>query len=372
MLNEDVRLISVDDHLIEPPHLWADRLPAKWQEVGPRIVEDGDGHQTWQFEGTLFPQVGLNAVAGLNVEDFSTEPRRFEDMRTGCYEPNARLADMDQDGVFGSMSFPSFSRFAGQRFLEAEDKELALACVQAYNDFMIDEWCATDPERLIPLVIMPLWDASLAAAELRRTAGKGAKAIAFSEGPAKLGLPSFHSGGWDPLFDAAEETGLPVCMHIGSSSSMITTSDDAPYAMHIGLNGLNSMIAAVDLLWSPIPTKFPKIKLVLSEGGAGWVPYIMEKVNWAWTRHRHYAGLPDTPPDEVWSRNFFLCFIEDVFAVEQRAKIGIDNLMWEGDYPHSDSNWPNSRNRLEEVLKDVPDGEAAKIAELNARRIFNL
>ncbi|GAA1850950.1 amidohydrolase family protein [Pseudonocardia ailaonensis] len=372
MLRQDVKLISVDDHLIEPKHLWTDRLPAKYQDVGPRVVEDDEGHEVWQFEGQLFPQVGLNAVAGLDVEDFSTEPRRFEDMRPGCYEPNARLKDMDQDGVWASLAFPSFSRFCGQRFLEAKDKDLGLACVQAYNDFMLDEWSGADRERLVPLVILPLWDAELAAAEVRRTAARGAKAIAFSEGPAKLGLPSFHSGGWDPLFRAAVETDMPVCMHIGSSSSMITTSADAPYAMHIGLNGLNSMIAAVDLLWSPVPTTFPDIKLVLSEGGAGWAPYIMEKINWAWTKHRHYCDLPDTPPEEVWSRNFFLCFIEDVFAVEQREKIGIDNLMWEADYPHSDCAWPNSRNRLEEVLEDVDDDDAAKIGELNARRVFNL
>ena len=372
MLQSDVKLISVDDHLIEPRDLWLNRIPRKFEDVCPRIVEDDEGHEVWQFENTLFPQVGLNAVAGLNVEDFTTEPRRYEDMRKGCYEPNARLQDMDADGVWGSMSFPSFSRFAGQRFLEAKDKELGLVCIQAYNDFMIDEWCATDPDRLYPMVILPLWDAKMAAAELRRTAAKGAKAIAFTEGPAKLGLPSFHSGKWDPLLATAQDLDIPICMHIGSSSSMITTSEDAPYAMHIGLNGLNSMIAAVDLLWSPIPTDFPKIKLVLSEGGAGWVPYILEKVNWAWSRHRHYSGLPDTPPDEVWSRNFFLCFIEDNFAVEQRERIGIDNLMWEGDYPHSDSNWPNSRSNLEEVLKDVPDEHAAKIGELNARRVFNL
>src|SRR6266478_3446563 len=193
-------------------------------------------------------------------------PITYDEMRPGCYDPKARVDDMELNWVEASLSFPSFPRFCGQTFLEAKDRELAEACVYAYNDWMVDEWCGDSGGRLIPLPIIPLWDAELAAAEVRRNAARGARAVCFSEIPVHLGLPSIHSGDWDPFFAACDETRTAVCMHIGSSSKMPATSKDAPPSVAILLSCNNSMASLADFLFSGVLVRFPELKLAYSEG----------------------------------------------------------------------------------------------------------
>jgi len=227
--------VSVDDHVVEPPTVWSDRLPAKYRDVGPRyerravgmtrwqqgaFVTDADANgvetDVWRFEDVVKPIRRNIAAAGLDRDEMDLNPISFDEMRKGCYDAVARLADMDLNHVEASLCFPQMSRFCGQEFSEAKDKDLGLACVRAYNDWMVEEWCATDPARLIPLVMVPLWDGELAAAEIRRNAERGFKAITFSEGPHALGLPSLHSGHWDPLMRACEETGTVVNLSGGT------------------------------------------------------------------------------------------------------------------------------------------------------------
>ncbi|GAA5149040.1 amidohydrolase family protein [Pseudonocardia eucalypti] len=372
-----MKLLSTDDHLIEPPGVWSDRLPAKHRELGPRIVARSRGEgvppaDVWAYEGRIYPYIGLNAVAGKKPEEFGMEPTRYDEMIPGCYDPKARLRDMDLDGVWGAMSFPSFPRFAGTVFLEGEDRELARLCVRAWNDFSIDEWCATAPDRLIPLVILPLWDVEACVAEIHRTAAKGAKAISFPENPVPLGLPSFHTDHWDPVFSAAEETGLPLCLHFGTSGSAPKTAPEAPFAVTIALFGCNSMYATTDLLFSPVFHRHPELKVGLSEGGIGWMPYLLERVDGTWERHRFYQNVnQDVRPSELFYRHMHGCFIDDRFGVKVRHDVGVDHITWECDYPHSDSYWPKSRAYAAEVLADVPDDEVHKIVELNTRRLYN-
>jgi predicted TIM-barrel fold metal-dependent hydrolase len=374
MLSPTARPISVDDHLLEPPNLWSSRLPRRCLDDGPQLRDRADGVEVWSYAGREYVTTGTLAVAGQPVEDFSHEPMRYADMRPGCYDPAARIEDMNSDGVFGSLSFPTFSRFAGHRFLEGGDRELALLCVRAFNDFVLDEWCAAAPERLIPLVILPLWDVSACVQEIERTAARGARAVAFSENVTKLGLPSIHSRHWDPVFRSVEETDLALCMHIGSSSELITSSDDAPYGVHTSLVGLGSMVACSDFLFSHVFHSFPRLRVVLSEGGAGWVPYLLERADWNWDRHRHHAKdmQGDRTPSEIFRSNIWVCIISDAVALAARHEIGVDRMLWECDYPHADSNWPNSTKMLHESLLNVPADEALAIAELNARTVFRL
>ncbi|MFC4942911.1 amidohydrolase family protein [Pseudonocardia sp. GCM10023141] len=375
-LRDDMQLISVDDHVVEPPDVWQKRLPQRYLDAAPRIVEEetesgGAPAHVWYYEGRRYPQIGLNAVAGKRPEEFGTEPLRYSDMLPGCYDPEARLIDMDLDGSHAALCFPSFPRFAGTNFLMGEDKDLSLLCVQAWNDFMIDEWCATAPDRLIPIVIMPLWDVDLCVAELERTAAKGARTVSFSENPAPLGLPSFHTTYWDRFFALAAEAQIPLSMHFGSSGRAPTTAPEAPFATQITLYGCNSMYAATDLMFSPVFHTHPELKVSLAEGGIGWVPYLLERADYVWERHRHYQNVnQEMKPSEIFARNIWGCFIEDEHGVRNRDVIGIDKIMWECDYPHSDSNWPNSRKKAADVLAGVPDDEAHKIVELNARELF--
>jgi predicted TIM-barrel fold metal-dependent hydrolase len=262
--------------------------------------------------------------------------------------------------------------FAGTQFLRSQDKHLALACVQAYNDFQTDEWCAAGPGRLIPMMITPMWDPQLCVAEIERMAAKGVKAITFPENTVPLGLPSFHTEHWDPVFAVAEAAGLPLCMHFGTSGSVPQTAPEAPFINTITLASCNSMATTVDLLFSPVFPKFPNLKIALSEGGIGWIPYLIERSDFTWERHRHYQHLGDERPSDVFARHFFGCFIDDRAGLDMRDRIGVDNIMWELDYPHSDSLWPGARTHLEKMVVDIPDDEVAKMGELNARRVFNL
>jgi predicted TIM-barrel fold metal-dependent hydrolase len=371
MLPEDVQLISVDDHVIEHEKVWADRLPSKYLEDGPRVVELDGGTEAWCFENRMIPTIGLNAVAGKDPKEFGVDPVRFDQMLPGCYDVKARIADMDLDGVHAQMCFPSFPGFAGSTLFAAENKELATACVTAWNDFILDEWCASAPDRFIPMVMVPFWDIGATVAEVQRTAAKGAKAITFTEAPHRLGLPSYHSDHWDPFFTAAQDADMPLCLHFGTGGAPVT-APDANFAVAIALFGMNSQFTTVDLLLSPVFHKFPRLRVALSEGGIGWMPYVLERADYTWERHQWHTGLnPDVRPSELFHDHIFGCFIVDHVGIEIRHLIGVHNVMFEGDYPHSDSNFPASREKLADVLLEVPDTESRSIAEDNARRVFN-
>ncbi|MBW2424638.1 MAG: amidohydrolase [Deltaproteobacteria bacterium] len=384
MLPDDARLMSADDHLIEPPHLWVDRVPARYREDCPRIVEK-EGREAWLYEGelTYIPMGSCRALPGFDQAGYPPAPgtARFDEIRPGCYDPVERIKDMDIDGVWGQLCFPNFARFAGHRFfLDAKDLELGLACLRTYNDYLLDEWCATDPGRLFGAVILPLFDVDLAVAELQRVLDKGAKAVAFSENPTVLGLPSIHTNHWDPLLEVANEAELPICMHIGSSSRLMTTSDDAPPTVLVSLLGVNSMMAGVDWLMSGVLERFPGLRVILSEGGAGWIPYILERCEKAFHDERIQPNLAigqtskggEIPPSELFRRQMYVCFLDEHFALRSLGDIPAENLLWEGDYPHGDGLWPENRGYLQTALADVPDEDAIKIAETNLRSLLGV
>ena len=364
-------LISVDDHIIEHPRVWLDRAPDSIADRVPQIVEEGN-REVWRYDGATSTNVGLNAVAGKDPSEYGMEPARFSEMRPGCYNIADRIKDMDLDGVKAQLCFGSYGGFVGRTFLEGSDKELGLWCIQAYNDYILDEWCAYAPGRQIPLMTLPLWDVELAVYEARRTAEKGAKALSFSENPAHLGLPTWHKGYWDPLFAFAEESGIPLCLHIGSSGNVPKPSKPSSQATWVVLTPSNSMSAATDLVFSEVFFKFPGLKVALSEGGVGWVPNWLERCEWVYDRHRFWTKInADIRPTELFQRNIWVCCIDDRFGIEMRQRIGVDKIMWECDYPHSDSLWPKSQDTVKAMLRGVPEDEARLIRSENARRLFN-
>jgi predicted TIM-barrel fold metal-dependent hydrolase len=372
-------VISVDDHVLEPADLWSSRLPERFKEAGPRIFDDGNG-EAWHFEGVRYDTTGLQAVAGKSRESFSNEAVTYADMRPGCYNATARIADMDEDGVLASLCFPSFARFCGQRFYEAKDKELGFACVQAYNDFMCDEWAGETDGRLIACIMLPLWDPPLAAKEIERCAAKSARAITFSENPVPLGLPSIHDKDryWDPVFAAAQETDMSLCTHIGSSSQLPTTSPDAPTIIKYILTPLNAQLALVDWLFSGNFFRFPRLKLSLSEGGVGWIPAVLERCDHTFYRQQFFNVTPEIWPDseitprELFRKHVYGCLIDDEFGSRNFADVGFENIMLETDYPHSDSNWPNSMDHVRDATKLLDRDQKWLVMQGNARRVYNL
>jgi len=387
-------LISVDDHVIEPPGVWQDRVPARLKDAAPRIVHDDKG-EAWMYEGRRFPTVGLSAAAGRKKEQFSPTPVTYEEMRPGCYDPLARLEDMNRDGVLASLCFPSFPRFCGQAFYEASDKELSLACVKAFNDWMLDEWAGSAPGRYIPGIIIPLWDPVAGAKEVTRCAEKGAKTLFFSENPSMLGLPSIHDKDryWDPIFAAAADAGMPISIHIGSSSKLPTTSPDNPLIVTLALTPMNAMVTCVDWLFSGVLERFPVLNLCLSEGGIGWIPYVLERCDYTLDRQGAWAAQGDFSvdlksgkvevntsvgartfdqvPSQLFRERIFGCFIDDIHGIDCLDLIGVDNVMIETDYPHTDSSWPHSIETAHKRLAGRSSEDIEKVFQRNACRVYN-
>lgn len=388
------RIISVDDHVIEPAHLFERWLPAKHRERGPQAVRTGIGRleytgasykittdpdgplaDWWFYEDLRFPYKRNIAAAGFSRDQMTLEGITRDEMRPGLYDPVERLKDMDLNHVEASLCFPTFPRFCGQTFHEAKDKELALACVRAYNDWMVEEWCGDSGGRLIPLVIVPLWDVGLAVAEIVRNADRGVTAVCFSEIPAFLGLPSIHTGYWDPFFRVCEERGVAVNMHIGSSSTTPAASPDAPAAVQASLSFNNAMASMADFIFAGVPARFPRLKLAYSEGQMGWIPYALERMDDVWEEHRAWAGVGDNlpePPSHYFRRNMFACFFRDRHGVDSLDIIGPDNVTFETDYPHVDSTWPNTKRIAEEHLARLDAETVYKVVRGNAIRMLSL
>jgi predicted TIM-barrel fold metal-dependent hydrolase len=370
---EDLILVSVDDHLVEPPHMFDGRLPSRYASQAPRVERLEDGSDVWVFNGTVIPNVGLNAVAGRPREEYGVDPTAFDEMRPGCYDVHERIKDMNAGGVLGSMCFPSFPGFSGRLFAACQDKDLALAVLRAYNDWHIDDWCGSYPGRFIPMTLPVLWDPQLAADEVRRVAAKGCHSITFTENPATLGYPSFHDEHWDPLWRAVCDEGVVVSVHLGSSGQILVTAPNAPVDVMITLQPMNICQAAADLLWSRVIKHFPDIRFALSEGGTGWIPYFLDRLDRTYDVHHAWTGqdFKGRMPSEVFREHFLTCFIADPVGIQLRDMIGLDNMAWECDYPHSDSSWPQAPEDLAAVASDVPADELAKITYQNACRWYS-
>ena len=367
-------VISVDDHLVEPPDMFEGRLPAALAERAPRVVTTRGGHEVWEFDNQTFRQVGLNAVAGRDKQDWTLEPARFDQMRKGCYDLDARIVDMDVNGVWASVNFPSqITGFCGSVFSRCSDPDLGLAVTRAWNDWLAEEWWGPQPERIVPMGITYLADPELGAAEIRRNAARGFTAVTLPEAPHRIDLPSLHSGYWDPILAACEETATVVCLHVGSSG-MAAMANDAPMVeLGATLFSALSLHACADWLWSGVPVRYPDLKLAMSEGGIGWVPMLLDRLDYIIevSGHGRAAWMSDElKPSEVLLRNFWFCTIDDPSVLECRHRIGVDNIMVETDYPHADSTWPDTQAFLAKRLGGFPDEEVRKITHQNAAKLF--
>jgi predicted TIM-barrel fold metal-dependent hydrolase len=367
-------VISVDDHLVEPPDMFEGRLPAALADRAPKVIETSKGHEVWLFDDQVFTQVGLNAVAGRDPESWALEPCRFDEMRPGCFDLEARIHDQDLAGIWASMSFPSqISGFCGTVFSGASDPGLGLAVTQAWNDWVYEAWWQPHPDRTIPLGITWLADPELGAAEVRRNAERGFRAVTLPEQPHKIGYPSVHSGYWDPILEACEETETVVCLHVGSSGMMDMPLDGPLVELGATLFGALSLHACADWLWSGRPVRFPDLKIAMSEGGIGWVPLLIDRLDYV----MHHSGhgtrgwmSDELLPSEVLRRSFWFCTIDDPSSLSALDVIGAENVMVEVDYPHADSLWPGVQDHLVDRLGHLPVDDVRKLTHQNAAALF--
>lgn len=372
MTLEDLILVSVDDHVCEPPDMFVRHIPAKYKGQEPRVVTTEHG-QAWMVEGKVKPGLGLNAVVGRPKEEYGMEPTAFDQLRAGTYDIHARIDDMNVNGVLGSINFPQFPGFAGLRFIRQDDKGLALATIQAYNDWHVQDWCGPYPGRMIPLAMLPLWDVDLSIAEMKRMIDLGVRTCSFPDNPAMIGLPSLHDEIWRPLYQLCNDNNVVLSAHIGTGAHAAHASDLSPISAWITSMPISIANSAADWLFASFWKDFPNLKIALSEGSIGWVPYFLERAESTVRQHGAWTNLDlgGMTPTEIFHKHFLTCFIEDDFGIANRHSVGIDNISWECDYPHSDCVWPNSPENIWRGVKDLPRDEIDKITHLNAMRVYS-
>jgi len=386
---EDMIIVSVDDHVIEPPHLFDNHIPKRYADRAPRMVYNKETKlQQWTWEGGTTSTPFICAVVTLPPMEWGYDPSTLAEMRPGCWDVKQRVRDMDANGILASLNFPSFPGMCGTYFAGPSDKDLSLATLQAYNDWHIDEWAGSHPGRFIPLPIAPIWSPQAAADEVRRTAKKGVKAISFSEAPETFGYESIHSGAWDPFFAACCDEGVVVAIHIASSN----VGSTATPMTSLGLGGQtktapppievtstlpcwNALPAAANFLWSRSLVKYPDLKIALSEGGTSWIPGFLDRMErqfnlQKWTN----PDLGGLTPTEMFRKHFLACFISDPSGLLLRDRVGIDNIAYEVDYPHSDCTFPGSPEELWEhiLAAGCTDEEIDKITYVNAANWFGI
>lgn len=392
----DTRIISADDHVTAHPRVWQDRLPRRFRDLGPQVIhirygDLGKNHawadsmqgdysdefvDVWTYEDFRGPLMMTEAAVGFSLDAMPWRPMRYDAIREGCYDPKARLADMDVDGIEASICFPNFfPRFAGQVFLDAKDKDLALLCVEAYNDFILDEWCAGSNGRLVPLGILPLWDVGLCVAEVDRVARRGMRAFTFPEAPARLGLPSIPSTGWDPLLAQCEDANVVIAMHIGSSPATNTPSPDASKGASTTLMAFGSAAAMIDWIFAGTFVRFPRLRICLAESEIGWIPYFLERGDraWEWNRgwNEVWGKLPERP-SSYFRDHVFCTFFDDAFGLANLEAIGTGNVMFETDYPHSDCTWPNTQSVAQSLTSGLTVHAREMVLCENARSVFQI
>ena len=362
-------VISVDDHLVEPPDMFEGRLPSSLQPRAPRIVEV-DGKQIWEFDGGLYTQVGMNALAGRRLETVKLEPFRFEHMRRGCFDIDARIHDMDLNGVWASLNFPSMiTGFCGRVFSQCADPVLGLAVTKAWNDWLFEEWYSPYPTRIIPLGITFLTDPEAGAAEIYRNAERGFRSVTLPERPHRLGLPSLFLDYWEPIIRACAETDTVISLHV-ASSGMADHPEGCPN-LQVGatLFGQLSLTACAEWLWSGWPLRYPNLKIAMSEGGIGWVAMLIDRLNNIIDRSGYGLGW-DIRPADILRRNFWFCTIDDPSTIQTRYTIGVDRIMVEVDYPHGDGTWPDTQSVIEQCWGHIPPTELRQMCSENAAALY--
>lgn len=371
---EDLVLVSVDDHVIEPPDAFVRHFPQRLKHRAP-VIQNVNGADVWFWEGRRYPSIGLNAVVGRPRSEYGMEPTSYEQMRPGCYDVQARVDDMNVNGVLGSICFPTFPGFAGNVFGEAAavDPEIALAAVRAYNDWHVHDWCRAAPGRFIPMVLLPLWDVTATVAEIERTAALGVHCVAFPDNPSLVGLPSLHDPLWEPVWKALSDHQMVLNCHIGTGARAAHASVDTPIDAWITTMPMSIANSAADWLHASFWKRYPDLKMALSEGGIGWIPYFLERADFTHEHHHEwtFTDFAGKRPSDVFKQHIVTCFIDDQFGLKNLDYLNPNMVAWECDYPHSDTVWPNCPEYLWDSVKGLSRDTVNKLTHLNALEIYS-
>jgi predicted TIM-barrel fold metal-dependent hydrolase len=369
----DMVLISVDDHITEPPDMFDRHLSAKDLATAPKFCTDEKGKAYWSYQGMFMPSVGLNAVVGRPLEEYGMEPTSLEQMRKGVYDVHERINDMNANGVAASLNFGTCVGFDGGRFHKAPDKALSLVHMRAYNDWHIDEWCGAYPGRFIPCGLLPTWDMDATVEEIKRIAKKGCTAVSLNENPTSQGLPSVHNAYWEPLWKAITDHDITMCLHIGAGNPVPHASMETPIEAWITTMPMSSAIGAADWLNLSALERYPTMKIALSECGLGWIPYFMERADFSHARHKAWthSGFQGKKPSDIFKKHFMVCFIDDAYGLRNLDLMNQDLVAYECDYPHSDTLWPEAPEHLWKTVTNLSTEQIEKVTHRNAMNFFN-
>ena len=368
---DDLIIISVDDHVSEPADCFANHLPEELKAEAPQLKRKGEA-DFWVYGDIVLPNPGLNAVVGRPKEEYGMEPQSYDQIRPANYDIHARIDDMNVNGILSSICFPTLCQMDGAVLSWGKDQKINMRMIQAYNDWQIDEWSTAYPGRIIPLAVVPMWDAELAAEEVRRVVAKGCHAITFSDNPAKRGFASIHDPCWEPLWKACNDNKVVINCHIGTGSQPPHPSDLSPMNAWITAMPIATANAAADWLHLEPLLRYPDLKVALSEGSIGWIPYFLERAEF--TNQQHIWTNVDwkgKSPTEVFREHFLCCFIVDKFGLKNYEDVGEDLILYECDYPHSDSLWPEAPEHLWESVKDLPEHVINKVTHENVIREYS-
>jgi predicted TIM-barrel fold metal-dependent hydrolase len=372
---DDMIIVSVDDHISEPPGMFDKHLSGQALATAPKFMTSASGANYWEYQGVKIPSVGLNAVVGRPFEEYGMEPSRLDQIRTGVYDVHERIKDMNVNGLAASMNFGSMVGFDGARFGKAKDRDLSLIHLRAYNDWHVDEWCGAYPGRFIPCGILPTWNMDATVAEIKRLAAKGVTAVSINENPTVLGLPSIHNEYWEPMWKAITDADIVMALHIGGGNPAPHASMETPIEAWITTMPMSISVGAADWLHLEALQRYPTMKVALSEGGIGWIPYFMERADFSHWRHKTWThsdmAFKGGKPSDTFKKHFMCCFIDDAFGLQNLQFLNEDMVAYECDYPHSDTLWPEAPEHLWNSVKHLTDVQIDKVTYKNALRFFN-
>jgi predicted TIM-barrel fold metal-dependent hydrolase len=374
-------IIDVDTHVTEAPDVWTSRVPARMKDRVPKVITDGKGRQWWVLDDKSIASPGLSSTAG--VGDMKNPPPTLEAAHPGSHDAKERLKYMDQMGIWAMLMYPNVGGFGNQSFLKMDDPELMLTCVKVYNDWQT-EWASADSRRLLPTISTPFWDVAEAVKEIERCAEMGHKAILFTGAPESFGQPVLGDPHWDPLWQAAVDLDLPISLHIGSGDFELGLRKDkikaygkmaAFAALSVDIFLTNGMQLA-ELLISGVLARFPKIKFVSVESGIGWVPFVLEALDYQFLGNRVPEDRSDLDmlPSEYFARNVYACYwFEQVAPRRLIDKVGADNILFETDFPHPTSLFGDEvHERIHQGLDDCEPEVKRKILWSNAEKLYRI
>jgi predicted TIM-barrel fold metal-dependent hydrolase len=370
---EDLVLVSVDDHVIEPPTMYDQHLTKAQKAFAPTFHTDSEGKDYWLYDGHRVANLGLNAVVGRPKTEYGFEPLSLSHLRKGCYDPAARVDDMNANGVLASLPFPTIVGFDGSLFHRFRDKGQALVLLRAYNDWHIDEWCGSHPGRFIPNALLPYWDMDATVAEVNRVAKKGCHSVSMMDNPANRGLPSIHNAYWAPFWKVCAENRVVISMHHGTGNAAQHPSQESPIDAWMTCMAMSISLALADYLHLDALRTYPDLKLSLVESGTGWIPYVLRRADFIQQQHSQWtnATFGGRTASEMFHDHFLCTFVHDDGGFEMIDEIGARTMCYEQDYPHSDTQWPYGPEALMRFLPKLTDEQVELVTHRNTMREYS-